>query len=321
MDGLNGAGIVENGFTAGTFSTTVIVGAANGNGNFSGVLQDGGQSNGRGLAFTKIGTGTQILGGTNTYTHPTAVSNGTLVVNGSLAAGSLVYVAPAGKLGGNGTVNGAITLEGTISPGTSVGTLNTANETWDGGAAYQFELASATFSAGMDFLNITGTLALTATPGSPFTIKLVSMTNSTTPGLISDFNGNTSYTWVLATASGGITGFDPTAFVIDASAFANSHSAGTFSVANVGNSIYVKYTVTSLTPPVLSGWGHLSGGSFPFVFSGPSGQTYTVLGSTNVALPMSNWMVLTTGTFGGSPVTYTDTSATNSQRFYRIVSP
>jgi hypothetical protein len=46
-----------------------------------------------------------------------------------------------------------------------------------------------------------------------------------------------------------------------------------------------------------------------------------VLTSTNVALPMANWTVLTSGSFGASPVTYTDTGATNAQRFYRIQSP
>ena len=76
-----------------------------------------------------------------------------------------------------------------------------------------------------------------------------------------------------------------------------------------------------LTPPTLSGFGPLSGTSFPLTFSGPSGQTYQVLSSTNVALPLPSWSVLDRGTFGASPVTYTDTSATNATQFYRIQSP
>lgn len=75
------------------------------------------------------------------------------------------------------------------------------------------------------------------------------------------------------------------------------------------------------TPPVLSSFGPLTGSSFPLTFSGPSGQTYKVLASTNVALPIASWMQLTSGTFGASAVTYTDTAATNTARFYRIVSP
>jgi hypothetical protein len=71
----------------------------------------------------------------------------------------------------------------------------------------------------------------------------------------------------------------------------------------------------------LSGYAPLSGGSFPLTFSGPSGQTYQVLTSTNVALPLASWTVLTTGTFGATPVTYTDAGATNAQQYYRIQSP
>jgi autotransporter-associated beta strand protein len=77
----------------------------------------------------------------------------------------------------------------------------------------------------------------------------------------------------------------------------------------------------TLSPPTISSFGPLTGTSFPLTFSGPSGQSYQVLTSTNVALPLTNWTALTSGTFGASPVTYTDTSATNKQQFYRIQSP
>jgi hypothetical protein len=36
---------------------------------------------------------------------------------------------------------------------------------------------------------------------------------------------------------------------------------------------------------------------------------------------MASWTVLDIGTFGASPVTYTDMNATNATQFYRIVSP
>jgi hypothetical protein len=81
---------------------------------------------------------------------------------------------------------------------------------------------------------------------------------------------------------------------------------------------------SALTPPTLSGYGPLTGTSFPLTFSGPSGQTYQVLRSTNVALPLASWWVLNSGTFGvGGPTStnYTDTSATNATQFYRIQSP
>jgi len=73
--------------------------------------------------------------------------------------------------------------------------------------------------------------------------------------------------------------------------------------------------------PSISAYGPMSGASFPLTFSGPNGQSYQVLRSPNVALPLAGWTVLTTGTFGANPVTYTDTTATNAQQFYRIKSP
>jgi hypothetical protein len=58
-------------------------------------------------------------------------------------------------------------------------------------------------------------------------------------------------------------------------------------------------------------------------FGARSGQTYKVLATTNPAVTVDNWTVLTNGTFGVSgTATYTDSSATNlQQRFYLIVSP
>ena len=50
----------------------------------SGVISDGGQAGGTGASLTKVGTGTLELGGLNTYTGPTNVNAGTLLVTGTL---------------------------------------------------------------------------------------------------------------------------------------------------------------------------------------------------------------------------------------------
>jgi hypothetical protein len=77
----------------------------------------------------------------------------------------------------------------------------------------------------------------------------------------------------------------------------------------------------NVTPPTIVSYGPWNGASFPLTFSGPSGQTYKVRSSANVTLPLTNWTVLASGTFGTNPVTYTHTSATNAIQFYRIQSP
>jgi alpha-galactosidase len=79
--------------------------------------------------------------------------------------------------------------------------------------------------------------------------------------------------------------------------------------------------VATTTPPALMGWGPWSGGALPLVFSGPSNQTYRLLSSTNVTLPLNGWTVLSTGAFHGNPISYLDSGATNSQQFYRLASP
>ena len=77
----------------------------------------------------------------------------------------------------------------------------------------------------------------------------------------------------------------------------------------------------SATPATIVSSGPLTGKSFPLTFSGTSGRTYQVLRTSSVALPLASWTVVSSGTFGVGPVTYTDTTATNANQFYRIKSP
>ena len=57
---------------------------------------------------------------------------------------------------------------------------------------------------------------------------------------------------------------------------------------------------------------------FSFQLSGSAGQNYTVLASTNVSLPMSNWFPVLTTNLVTSPAFIKDDQATNKQRFYRV---
>lgn len=90
FDGLGGGGLIIN---TGTADSTMTIGARNnlsGITTFSGVIADGAT---RKMAFRKIGLGTQVLTGANTYTGITTISVGTLqlgdgVTDGSLANGS-----------------------------------------------------------------------------------------------------------------------------------------------------------------------------------------------------------------------------------------
>ncbi|MBN8456414.1 MAG: tandem-95 repeat protein [Verrucomicrobia bacterium] len=85
----------------------------------SSVLRTSPSGDPAGASLIKTGAGTLRLGATNTYARPTLVNEGTLWVNGSLAAGSAVTVAAGATLGGTGNVMGPTTIAagGTLAPG------------------------------------------------------------------------------------------------------------------------------------------------------------------------------------------------------------
>ena len=111
------------------------------------------------------GTGTWTLAGANVYTGTTTVTYGTLLVNGSTAAGCPISVSANGTLGGTGTVYGAVTLAtgAKLVPGANgIGTLTVANA-----SATAMTLNSATITSEVssvsgicDSLAVTGTLVL-----------------------------------------------------------------------------------------------------------------------------------------------------------------
>lgn len=120
---------------------------------YSGAIADGAA----GMSLTMIGEGTQVLAGANTYTGPTTVSNGTLLVDGSIGAGA-VTVCSGATLGGTGTVSGAVSVEndGVLSPGASPGTLTLGNGlTLAANSRMDFDLGTNS-----DRLEVGGALAL-----------------------------------------------------------------------------------------------------------------------------------------------------------------
>ncbi|MEA3209417.1 MAG: hypothetical protein QOE70_2474 [Chthoniobacter sp.] len=69
--------------------------------------------------LTKSGAGTLELTAVNTYTGPTVVSAGRLLVSGSLTGTGAVAVQSGGILGGSGAINGALSVNigGALAPG------------------------------------------------------------------------------------------------------------------------------------------------------------------------------------------------------------
>lgn len=138
--------------------------------------------------LTKAGTGTLALTAANTYAGNTTISAGALQVGvnsvGSTVSTSAVSVnGSTAVLAGTGTVNGAITVaQGFVRPGdtagTSIGTLNTANVTVNGGtnAIVEMQLDAATPGTN-DKIVSTGSLIFTA--ASHLTLATTATTTGT----------------------------------------------------------------------------------------------------------------------------------------------
>jgi fibronectin-binding autotransporter adhesin len=124
-------------------SKTLTVGTNDVSTVFGGVLADSGTSGGTGGSLVKVGNGTLILSGADTYTGPTNINAGILDVNGSLV--STVFVNSGGTLMGNGFIGGLVVGPGaTVAPGNSIGTLTVnGNVSFLPGSFYQVEANAA----------------------------------------------------------------------------------------------------------------------------------------------------------------------------------
>jgi autotransporter-associated beta strand protein len=210
-------------------------------------------------SLNKIGTGTLTLSQPNTYTGGTKVSAGTLLVTNTTGSGTgtgSVDVQSGGTLGGTGFITGNVTIGAgaTVSPGLSPGVLTVGPTTFAGGGNYNWQVfdAAGAPGTGYDELSVTGPLTVTATGASPFNVNLWSLSavNPDVNGDARNFNNTMAMSWTLVHTTAGVTGFDPTAFLIHVAAFngtggfTNALNGGLFRVGLAGNDLVLQFQPT-----------------------------------------------------------------------------
>ncbi len=270
----------------GTANSTLTMGANNNSGAFFGVTLD---AAGRALSIVKIGTGTQTFNGASAfgYLGNTTVSNGTfaLAANGQIPNSPVITVASAGTLDGSalstgglnigsgqtlncvGTIVGSTVINGTIESFDAIGTLNNNGDLiLQSGGTNNWFINNATGTKGTDsgwaLLNVSGTLQINSTDGSPFVINVNSLTLADAVGNAANFHSSSNYTWIIAQA-GSISGFtDSGQFSVVTTGFANfPGSPSQWAVSQSGNNLVLTFTpsqvITSpLATPVTVNQGH-----------------------------------------------------------------
>jgi fibronectin-binding autotransporter adhesin len=244
----------------------------------TGTLTYAGAISGSG-SLTLGGAGTIILSGTNTYTGNTTATNLYLLVNNTNASGTGMGTLSVGSaantgslLGGTGIISGPVA----VYPGN---TLQPGNAT----------------------TNIIGTLtinnSLTLQPGSFSSLTIKAATNSAVVGMGSVTFGGTLTVNLLSTPT-----MSHTYQLFNAASYGGTFESGVVLPSlptgmgwNTDN-LYVNGSISAVRTngvfnlPVISGTNLVLSGT-----SGTPNGTYNVLSTTNLALPVASWTVLSTG--------------------------
>ena len=193
-----------NSDAAGTISTpTIAFGAGSGRINFNQANSTTLSSaiSGTGSLY-QFGSGTTILTAANSYKGATYVNAGTLLINGNQsAANGAVTVAAGARIGGSGTIGGAITVNGILSPGNSPGVLTVASVVLGGSSTSVFEINGAARGTQYDGVSIIADSGLTYGGALSLSFGNASAFGATTFDLFS-FTGTPSDNFTSVTSTG-----------------------------------------------------------------------------------------------------------------------
>lgn len=278
--------------------TLTLGGSSAGSGEIAGVVPNSASGT---TALTKTGTGKWTLSGANTFTGDTTISGGTLALgsSGSIAGSSNIIINGGATLDVSAVGGGYSLLAGQ-----TLWATNEVTATNSGSLNLSAAGLMLSYSNGVPALDARSG-ALTLSAGTPLTIAVANA------GVL--LPGGT-YKLISKSSGGSVAGTVPASVIL------TGDVTNTATVNLTGGELFLTVPSATLYAPTLTGIS-LTGGNAVLSFIGTNGQTYQILSSTNLITPRSNWTVISSGTFTGLPMTYTNGPMTNSRLFYLLTSP
>jgi autotransporter-associated beta strand protein len=265
--------------------------------------------------LTQEGPGTLTLGGFNTYSGATVISRGTLALSSSgsinssesisIAAGATFDVSTASyytlssstSLMAMGTTNAAATIKGASGGVVDIGSQPVSLTITPG--TFNGDVTNQALNISQGALNLNG--------------NAITVTNAGSSAL-----GAGTYT--LIHVNGGIINGTPDATVSSFSG-AGLATSTTASISVTGGNVNLVVASTVVPVPAINSLA-LSGNSLVLSgTNGPNNGTYTILTSTNVALPLASWTTNATGTFSPTGTFSVTNTVSGSPSFFIVRVP
>jgi hypothetical protein len=268
--------------------------------------------------------GTLTIGGTATLGLATTLTTNTLAYGGSATlqyAGTAEQTTAAAEFPATGgapnlqisNTNGVVKLDaGKVIAGTL---------TVEPGAHLDFN--SQTLTVDTASLSSGGALTMAVNKTAP---------NTFTGSLLTNVTGTLTYAGTLFVTNTGsaLELADSIPLFVSSGGFGGGFSSVTGPVQSGLAPVATQLTggtggnitfIAALVEPVV-GAPVVNGSGFSFTLTGPAGQSYSILSSTNLAIPLAFWTVADTGVFGpGGTASFTNSTPTYPQQFYQVTSP
>jgi len=260
-----------------------------------------------------------LITSSNPSTYGNAVTFTATVRTNGVAVGGIsgetVTFYDGGTQLGTGTVNGSGQAAYTTSATQLSAAAHSITAVYGGDNVY----AGSTNAPALSQTVSQTTLTYTANPASMIYGSAVPGLGGSVGGFVGSDTQANATTGTLAFTTAATSSSSVGSYAINGSGLTANNGNYTF-VQAAGNATALG--ILPLVTPAFAGQGIAVGsGGWQLSFSAQAGQSYQVLAAGDLTLPVSQWTVVTNGTFGAGTVTITDNSTNLPVRFYRIVSP